>query len=305
MSRAKSWCYTLNNPLTAEKALIANLWFDPDNKIVYHIFGNEVGESGTPHLQGFIVFSEEKRLSQVKHFFPRAHLEKRRGTFQEASDYCKKQGDFEEYGTLPHASQGKRTDWERLREHVQESGSRPSERSLRVLFPALMARYERGVWAYIDSLLPEVQLTDSTPRIGWQSELVNRLDGPADDRTIEFIVDPIGDHGKTWMCQYLLQSRDDVQLLRIGKRDDLSYAIDPNKRIFLFDVPRSQMEYLQYSVLESLKDRLIFSPKYNSCMKIVRQKCHVVVFCNEYPNPNALSADRVSVTQLTFVTIAG
>lgn len=67
----------------------------------YIVVGRERGESGTPHLQGFICFADKKSLKQMQEFFPGAHFEEKRGTFKEASDYCKKEGDFFEWGVLP------------------------------------------------------------------------------------------------------------------------------------------------------------------------------------------------------------
>jgi len=94
------------------------------------------------------------------------------------------------------------------------------------------------------------------------------------------------------LTQYWYSERpDDVQMLRVGKRDDFAYAIDPTKKLFVFDIPRGGMEYLQYTILEQLKDRVIFSPKYNSRTKIIRHKVHVVVFCNEDPDRNKMSRD--------------
>ena len=72
------------------------------------VFGYEVGESGTPHLQGYIEFKGSKRFTTLKKLFPRAHLEKRLGTADQAARYCKKDGDYEEYGEI--SKQGKRTD---------------------------------------------------------------------------------------------------------------------------------------------------------------------------------------------------
>ena len=91
--RAKRWCYTLNNPLQPI----------PWNELTqeYHVYGEEVGESGTPHYQGFIVFKNLKRLNQLKEINSKAHWEISRGTNAQASDYCKKDGKFHEYGTLP------------------------------------------------------------------------------------------------------------------------------------------------------------------------------------------------------------
>lgn len=304
MSRAKHWCFTLNNYTSEEYRKIVD-YLNSDH-CIYGVVGKEVGESGTPHLQGYVSCRIRLTLRSIKVLLSdRAHFETKRGTPYEAAEYCKKDGDFVEFGEVPVQTQGKRTDWELLRDHIENSQERPTKRSLFLLFPNLMARYESAVWQYIDSVLPPVQFTNSAPRDGWQRELVDSLDGEPDGRTIEFIVDPVGNSGKTWLCQYLLQTREDVQYIRPGRRDDMAHAIDPNMRIFLIDVPRLQMDFLQYSVLEMLKDRLVFSPKYHSVTKMIGHPTRVLVFCNEYPNPNALSADRVSVTQLSYVTVPG
>jgi len=76
------------------------------------VVGNEVGENGTKHLQGFVVYQTRTRFATVKSQLPRAHIEKMAGTPIQASDYCKKDGNFEEFGTLPsyncgeHGSKG-------------------------------------------------------------------------------------------------------------------------------------------------------------------------------------------------------
>jgi len=90
---AKRWCYTLNNP-TSEPAVSEELY-------VYHVYGEEVGESGTPHYQGFIIFKDKLSLTSLKVLIPRAHYEVAKGKNKQASDYCKKDGNFKEFGVLP------------------------------------------------------------------------------------------------------------------------------------------------------------------------------------------------------------
>jgi len=48
-----------------------------------------VGESGTPHLQGYIAFTHKKQRSTVARLVSdRAHLERTLGTPTQASSYC-------------------------------------------------------------------------------------------------------------------------------------------------------------------------------------------------------------------------
>nr|AKV62260.1 putative spliced replication initiation protein [Didemnum sp. Sea Squirt associated virus] len=285
MSRAKNWVYTLNNPTGDEISKAEGLFLSTPG-VIYHVFGKETGDSGTFHLQGYVIFSQRKRLGQLREIFPRGHFEVSRGSPHQASDYCKKEGDFKEFGSLPPQAQGKRTDWERLREYVEQLGRRPLERDLILEFPNLVG----ASYNISHDLHPQKRVANGsgkpTPRIPRQ---------PA----IEFIVDPEGNSGKTWFCQYMItQHPDSVQYLRIAKRDDLTFAIDETRTIFLFDVPRGQMEFLQYNVLEQIKDRLIFSPKYSSTLKILTSNVHCVVFSNEEPDVSQLSSDRLRVVRL-------
>lgn len=98
MSSSKRWVFTLNNWKADELAKILAV------ACVYLVVGREVGESGTPHLQGFIIFSTMNRLSALKKISDRAHWEPARGSTDQASDYCKKDGDYEERGTKPETA---------------------------------------------------------------------------------------------------------------------------------------------------------------------------------------------------------
>lgn len=288
---SRRYCFTLNNWTPQEETALADL-----DHVKYLVYGRETGESGTPHLQGFVIFDNSISLQVAKQRIGnRAHLEVARGKSSQAADYCKKDGDFVEYGELP-SQQGKRSDWDVYRDWIEDLGRVPSRKELVLRFPKLYARYKRACFDYAEALAPSPVLTQHQPRFGWQTRVAGIVAGDASDRVIHFVIDKEGNSGKSWMCKYLLTSYPDrTQVLRIGKRDDLAYSIDIDKDIFLFDIPRTQMAFLQYSVLESLKDRMIFSPKYESSFKILQKTPHVVVFCNEDPDMEALSADRYNL----------
>lgn len=66
----------------------------------YIVIGKEVGKEGTPHLQCYGVFKKKRRYAQLAKDW-KASFATARGTPQQASDYCKKDGDWVEKGELP------------------------------------------------------------------------------------------------------------------------------------------------------------------------------------------------------------
>lgn len=292
MSRARRWVFTINNFTPQDEERLQAL------QPKYLVYGRETGESGTPHLQGFVIFEVSLRFNSVKtQIGQNAHIETARGTTAQASQYCKKDGDYFEYGDM--GQQGSRSDWDQYIEWVQAQETRISQRDIIRAFPRLWARYHQRLIEIAEAHSPVPQLVVGQPRDGWQRELVDLVGNEPHERGIHFYVDPDGNSGKSWICAYLLQTMPEkTQILKTGKEADMCYAVDESKSIFLLDVPRSRMEFLQYSVLEQLKDRMVFSTKYNSQMKILPLPTHVIVMCNEQPDMNKLSVDRYIINNI-------
>lgn len=125
--RSKRWCFTLNNPTSEEKELMLRALShcqgeEPICKLelTYLIFGQEV--VSTPHLQGYLELKKKSSLTSMKSFLKRAHWEKAKGTAVQASMYCKKDGRYEESGSLG-PGQGARTDLNEIKECIENGKS--------------------------------------------------------------------------------------------------------------------------------------------------------------------------------------
>lgn len=111
---SRTWVFTLNNP--TEKLD----WEILKEKAKYLVYQLEQGEKEeTPHYQGYIEMSKVKRLTGMKKIIPKAHFEKRRGTRDEARNYCMKtdtrvEGPWE-YGEFK-GKQGFRSDAYRMKD---------------------------------------------------------------------------------------------------------------------------------------------------------------------------------------------
>lgn len=93
--RSRNFAFTFNN-YTAQDVLAVRHF-----PCSYLVFGFEVSESGTPHLQGTVVFPNAKTLTSAIAAFPKgAHLGICIDMFASIK-YCMKDGDWEEHGTKP------------------------------------------------------------------------------------------------------------------------------------------------------------------------------------------------------------
>lgn len=116
---SRNWTFTLHNWTTENTLAIDGLV--AVRKAQYVIYGKEVcPESGRPHLQGYIEFNRVTERSVVKNKVQcqHVHLEPRYSTQENAIEYCKKDGDWVEFGIAKQ--QGKRNDLVQLANAVNE-----------------------------------------------------------------------------------------------------------------------------------------------------------------------------------------
>jgi len=290
MSRAKHWCFTLNNysQENVDRIIDNSSFFD------YIIFGKEVGDSGTPHLQGFVSFPNRVRRSVCVEKIGQAHFTVARNV-DNSIQYCKKDGDFVELGTRPSAP-GTRNDLESFKLAVL--GGCIDMKKLRQDFSEIVAKYPKFCYDYVQDHTPR-KIVEAFPLRPWQAALYDSLKLAPDSRSIFFIVDHVGNAGKSWFGHYYTFMNDNAQVLLPGKKADMSYALDPSIRVLFVDAPRSkQGEFLQYDFLEDVKNGFVFCSKYESRVKQLGP-CHVVVFMNEDPDMNKLSKDRYVIRRVT------
>lgn len=119
-TRTRDWCGTLNNPTEDDLKWVRDL--SDKDPIEYLIAAAETGESGTPHIQLYVAWRNSKSMSATKKALGGNkgwHLERRRGTPYEASQYCLKDGNIiNEVGNRPLEEQPV-NQWDAMRLMVQ------------------------------------------------------------------------------------------------------------------------------------------------------------------------------------------
>lgn len=154
---------------------------------------------------------------------------------------------------------------------------------------------------YTNLKLPKpIKLIDSL--YSWQQEIVDICNTEPDDRTIHWYWEPTGNIGKTALCKYLCVKYNALCLS--GKGSDCKYAIvkyhettGVYPEIILYDIPRTMNDYISYEALESIKNGLFFSTKYESC-QVVMNSPHIICFSNVHPETEKMSLDRWHIVKL-------
>lgn len=157
-SPARAWCFTFNNPHAALSCstpeVAAGVVCERLKALPYvryYIFQLEEGDSGTPHLQGYIEFSRTCRPAKLRAALPGVHVEQRRGTAQQAVQYCSKE-DTRKAGPFTHGTcsvesgRGTRSDLALAQQAIKADNG--SLRSVVKDQPLTFIRYSRGLMAY-------------------------------------------------------------------------------------------------------------------------------------------------------------
>lgn len=110
--------FTLNNPITNGGPTLCD-WIE--DHCSYAIIGCETGKEGTFHWQGYAELRKKIRFNTVAKA-GKWHIEIRRGSQHDAIKYCKKDGNFVEWG-IPRV-QGERKDLDVCRSLASSEGMR-------------------------------------------------------------------------------------------------------------------------------------------------------------------------------------
>jgi len=149
-------CFTLNNWTLAEYASL--IQWTP----TWLIIGKEVGEDGTPHLQGAAILGKQMDLSSIKKIpgMARTHIEPMMGTPEHSYVYCSKQDQAAfTFGTMPKP--GKRNDLVNCYESLRAGATM---RQLAEDHGVEVIKYSRGLMV-TRSLLVEPR--SDPPKIIW------------------------------------------------------------------------------------------------------------------------------------------
>lgn len=97
--KGRRWVFTLNNYLEEDVAKIKEMFESFGGK--YMIIGREIAPTtGTPHLQGYMRYEKQIWTNTLMSKVKFSYLEIANGGDEVNSTYCRKQGDFEEYGEM-------------------------------------------------------------------------------------------------------------------------------------------------------------------------------------------------------------
>ena len=297
MTRACNWCFTLNNFTEEEYTAICGV--QEDDQTRYLVVGREVGEEGTPHLQGYVQFTSRMRLRRVKDLLsPRAHLEVARGKPAANRTYCTKENNFVEFGRIQN--QGQRND---LSEMKDDYAQKMSAADLFNKYGERWLRHRRSIIRHVNEVRQEGCLTLMKERFNpddvrlkeWQVRSLELLAAQS-DREVLFVVDPVGNKGKTFLSKYI-RSNQDAIYMDDTVLADVMYAYK-GQEVVIFDLNHSiTVEGINYATIECLKNGIRFSRKYESREKSF-QPARVIVFMTRMPDMEAMSADRYQIQEL-------
>lgn len=286
--RTNSIVFTLNNYSEEECVSIKNSITSLTGHLHFAIVGKEIGESGTPHLQGFVrlkksfLLARDGSLSKWRSLIPalaRAHMEPAYGSDQDSENYCSKEGNLLiRVGTPSTSESGNNRFQDLLRATTFEE--------IVELDPQFAAKNYFQAQAIVkNNTMNSTKPTSPALLKAWQLKVLKKLIFQ-NRRKITFVEDEGGNSGKSMLAHFIagrLQPKE-VFYCRGGKSADIVHAFSKNAhtcKYAIFDYARNkQPEYFAWDLIEELKDGGITSLKYDGNCFWLAQPIKVLVFTN-------------------------
>ena len=305
--QAKRWTATINNYTTEDEEHIKS--FCTERNCKYAIFGKEISQKGTRHLQGFIHLHRRLRLGTLKQKISQTgHYEIANGSDEQNRDYCSKEGDLLlEVGT-PAPKHGTNQSYTTAFEVTKKVVAGESIGKLideDEQYKTAFFKHSRSINDTIDEIKRHRNTDNRYEHMRkmnlifypWQVELYDMLTKTEpNERSIYWYVDFRGNAGKSTFVDYY-RARHRAKKITAGKINDLCYSYD-YERVVFFDFARGKETTYLNGFIEDLKNGFLFSAKYRSFDKTFKIP-HVIVFSNKLPEPDSFSIDRLIIRNIT------
>ena len=306
-SKYRRWAFTINNYSEEEPWRTVETLAE-QKTIKFLVVGREVAPStGTRHLQGYVEYFSCRSFQGVtRHLFAifngNAHIEVAHSTQSENFTYCTKED------SDPFIFKGQKKDNGAAVEkasigEMAEMAAKQGTEACKTAYGMDYYVSKQAVDKAANAVRSDIALTvlkeqyENATLKKWQ-DVVMKLIEMQGDREILFVIDEIGNQGKTWLTQYITLTKEG-QCFDSTNKKDVAYALNPEKKIFIFDMTRATEPKMSLQILESIKNGIVFSGKHESGTKIVAGAKEVVM-ANSFTEMHEaqLSCDRFMILQL-------
>lgn len=181
---------------------------------------------------------------------------------------------LQEFGSDDHIPDmsGERSDLKQIKEIIEKEEPKVALETIKEEFYGDYIRYYKSIDRELKTQRTKRNIeemrksfSEGLPRV-WQKKALKDIESQS-QRQIHWYWSEKGDMGKTQFAKYML-THYDCYYCEGGKAIDIKHGYQGQKYV-VFDFPRDYQEYVNYSVLESFKNGVMFSGKYDSQTEII------------------------------------